>query len=86
MQFISLPSVSSVGLLATLLAGTLAGAGHGMNTADVKAPPAIRVDVNLALVPVTVMDANGRNVLGLDRDNFRVLDGSQLRPIVSFNR
>ncbi len=48
--------------------------------------PAIRVDVNLALLPVTVMDDMGRNVMGLQRDNFRVLDGSKQRPIVSFSR
>lgn len=46
----------------------------------------IRVDVNLALVPVTVLDTSGHNVLGLDRENFRVLDGSEPRPIVSFGR
>jgi Ca-activated chloride channel family protein len=46
----------------------------------------IRVDVNMALVPVTVLDTRGQNVLGLDRDNFRVFDGSELRPIVSFGQ
>jgi Ca-activated chloride channel family protein len=44
----------------------------------------IRVDVDMAVVPVTVMDTTGRNVLGLDRDNFRVFDGSEQRPIVTF--
>src|SRR4051812_18565757 len=48
--------------------------------------PSIRVDVNMALVPVTVLDTMGHNVLGLDRDNFRVIDGSQPVPIVSFGR
>jgi Ca-activated chloride channel homolog len=50
-----------------------------------KAAPTIRVDVNLALVPVTVIDPAGRNVLGLTSSNFRVLDDSQSRPIVSFS-
>jgi Ca-activated chloride channel family protein len=44
----------------------------------------IRVDVDMAIVPVTVLDTAGHNVLGLDRDNFRVFDGSEPRPIVSF--
>jgi Ca-activated chloride channel family protein len=44
----------------------------------------IRVDVNMALVPVTVLDTKGQNVLGLDRANFRVFDGTEQRPIVTF--
>jgi Ca-activated chloride channel family protein len=44
----------------------------------------IRINVNMTMVPVTVVDPIGRNVLGLDRDNFRVYDGSEARPIVSF--
>jgi Ca-activated chloride channel family protein len=46
----------------------------------------IRLDVNMTLVPVTVMDTMGHNVLGLSRENFRVFDGSEPRPIVSFGR
>lgn len=46
----------------------------------------IRVDVNMALVPVTVLDTSGHNVLGLERNNFRVFDGSEQRPIVTFGR
>jgi Ca-activated chloride channel family protein len=46
----------------------------------------IRVDVNMALVPVTVLDTVGHNVLGLDRENFRVFDGSEQRPIVTFGQ
>lgn len=46
----------------------------------------IRVDVNMALVPVTVLDTLGHNVVGLDRDNFRVIDGSESRPIVTFGQ
>jgi Ca-activated chloride channel family protein len=44
----------------------------------------IRIDVDMAVVPVTVMDTTGHNVLGLDRSNFRVFDGAEQRPIVSF--
>ncbi len=54
--------------------------------ANANIAPTIRVDVNMALVPVTVLDTMGHNVLGLDRDNFRVLDGAQPVPIVSFGR
>jgi Ca-activated chloride channel family protein len=46
--------------------------------------PSIRVDVNMALVPVTVMDSTGRNVVGLSQENFRVFDGNEQRPIMSF--
>jgi Ca-activated chloride channel family protein len=48
--------------------------------------PSIRVDVNMALVPVTVLDTMGHNVTGLDRENFRVFDGSEQRPIVTFGQ
>ena len=46
----------------------------------------IRVDVNMTLIPVTVLDPYGHSVLGLTRDNFRVFDGPDQRPIVSFGR
>src|SRR5512132_1498405 len=46
----------------------------------------IRMDVNMTLVPVTVMDTMGHNVLGLRRENFRVFDGTEQMPIVSFGR
>jgi Ca-activated chloride channel family protein len=46
----------------------------------------IRVDVNMTLVPVTVMDQTGHSVLGLERGNFRVFDGADPRPIVSFGQ
>jgi len=47
-------------------------------------PASIRVDVNIALVPVTVLDTLGHNVLGLNRENFRVFDGADERPIITF--
>ncbi len=46
----------------------------------------IRVDVNMTLVPVTVLDPAGRNVLGLASENFRILEGSRDMPIASFGR
>ena len=82
--------LSSVGWLLILTAGSSTAAGHDAQgvraNPAAKMAPSIRVDVNLALVTVTVMDLMGRNVLGLRADNFRVLDGSQQRPIVSFSR
>jgi Ca-activated chloride channel family protein len=50
------------------------------------AAASIRVSVNMALVPVTVVDYFGRNVTGLAQTNFRVIDESQQRPIASFSR
>src|SRR4051794_3160003 len=44
----------------------------------------IRVNVNMVLVPVSVMDSHGRSVSGLRPENFRVFDGSREVPIVSF--
>ena len=49
-----------------------------------KNPADIRVDVNMALVPVTVMDTYGHNVTGLNRENFRVFDETEPRDIISF--
>jgi len=40
----------------------------------------------MALVPVSVLDPAGHSVLGLDRQNFRVYDDKELRPIMSFGR
>ncbi len=45
----------------------------------------IRVDVNLALVPVSVTDMLGRSVTGLRLENFQVYDGSRQMPIASFS-
>jgi len=44
----------------------------------------IRVNVNMVLVPVSVMDSRGRSVSGLGPENFRVFDGSHQVPIVWF--
>ncbi len=54
--------------------------------AAAKSAASIRVDVNMTLVPVTVLDRAGRNVTGLARENFRVIDGAASRPIVSFGQ
>ncbi len=51
-----------------------------------EAESSIRVSVSMALVPVSVTDTIGRNVTGLQRENFRVLDDKQPRDIASFSR
>jgi Ca-activated chloride channel family protein len=48
--------------------------------------PNIRVDVNMTLVPVSVVDNYGRSVLGLSPENFRIIDGSEQVPIVTFSK
>ncbi len=54
--------------------------------ANLRTAASIRVDVNMTLVPVTVLDRQGHNVTGLNRQNFRVIDGADPRQIVSFGR
>jgi Ca-activated chloride channel family protein len=44
----------------------------------------IRVNVDMALVPVFVTDAFGRSVTGLAAENFRVFEGSRQMPIATF--
>ncbi|MCZ2075809.1 MAG: VWA domain-containing protein [Bryobacterales bacterium] len=46
--------------------------------------PAIKVDVSLVLVPVTVTDDMGRIVSGLHQNNFAIYDDKQQQPIISF--
>lgn len=46
----------------------------------------IRADVNMTLVPVTVMDQRGRYVRGLRRSNFRILDGAGPLSIAAFTQ
>ena len=46
---------------------------------------AIRVEVRLVLVPVTVTDALGRIVHGLARESFKLYEDRVLQPITSFS-
>lgn len=48
-------------------------------------PEALRVNVNLVMVPVTVTDRNGKIISGLDRSRFKVFDEGVPQPIVSFS-
>ena len=44
----------------------------------------IRKNVELVLVPVTVMDESNRIVTGLERENFQLYEGKQAQPIKHF--
>lgn len=44
-------------------------------------PPTLRADVDLVLVPVTVMDERGRMVSGLEREHFEVLEDGVAQEI-----
>lgn len=52
--------------------------------ADVPAPPNIRVDSTLVLIPVTVTDELSRPVTGLEEQNFRVYDDKIQQTITQF--
>lgn len=58
--------------------------------ADPKAPPArrpaaIRVNVNLVLIPLTVTDPMNRLVTGLEKENFNIFDNNQGQVIKTFS-
>jgi Ca-activated chloride channel homolog len=65
---------------------TAADGPVGPRAAQPASTESIRVSVNMTLIPVTVVDPFGRNVTGLTQFNFRLIDGSQERPIASFSR
>jgi Ca-activated chloride channel family protein len=46
--------------------------------------PAFRSNVEIVVVPLTVVDAKGAPVAGLTRDDFQVFDNDVRRPIESF--
>jgi hypothetical protein len=81
------PSVS------VFVAAAAAGDPQNLRTLNKYAAPApdstraeshMRVNVRMTLVPVTVTDRFGLNVTGLNRDNFKIYDGSEERPIATF--
>jgi len=57
------------------------GAKRAPNT---EPSPTLRVDTNLVQVPVTVTDLLGRTVMGLGKENFRVLDNKVEQTITRF--
>ncbi len=72
--------------------GDTSGTGPLLDNARRQKPAAdeparsIRVNTDMTLVPVTVTDAFGHNVRGLEKQNFRVFENSELRSIVAFSR
>jgi len=52
--------------------------------AVVHAQPAFKVDAGYVRVPVTVLDENGRSVLGLHAEDFRLFDDGKEMPIRNF--
>ena len=91
----------TIGVLALLLSGSLfpapaappdSGTGPLLDIARRQKTPqaneparSIRVDTDMTLVPVTVTDAFGRNVRGLEKQNFRVFENAEQRSIVAFS-
>jgi Ca-activated chloride channel family protein len=45
----------------------------------------IKVDVNLVLVPVSIVDPENRQVTGLDKENFEVFEGKERQQIRHFS-
>ena len=56
----------------------------GQDDAPRPARANIRVDANLALIPVTVLDPLGRMVTGLEVNNFQILEDGVPQKITSF--
>jgi len=76
-----------VALSSTLLAQSQT-AGDEKSTSQGKLPfssKGIRLDVNLALVTVTVTDPYNRQISGLEPDNFRVFEDNVEQEIVNFS-
>ncbi|HEY4085021.1 MAG TPA: hypothetical protein VGM43_03745 [Bryobacteraceae bacterium] len=70
--------------LALLTVAALCGQPAITPRAQQPARTKLRVDANLALIPVTVLDPLGRMVTGLDPDNFQVLEDGIPQTITSF--
>lgn len=47
-------------------------------------PPTLRTSVNLVLLDVAVFTKDGKPAVGLTRENFRIVDAGQDRPIARF--
>ena len=72
-------NVSSVVWLIAL--GVMAS---GQPRAQSDRPPSFRSAVDLVSVSAVVRDGRGRLVRGLTREDFRILDGGERRPIIDF--
>src|SRR5258708_9263655 len=56
----------------------------GKSQTDTEPTPNLRVDTNLVQVPWTVTDRLGRPVIGLEKENFHVLDNKIEQTIIRF--
>lgn len=90
MRFVTFTLITFLMLWKTPLVAADDGNGPAVSgetrSNGVKTSDSIRVDVRMALVPVSVLDPSGRNVTGLEKDNFRLIDGKEPRDIASFSR
>ncbi len=75
-------------LLAAVVFGQATITPRAAHPAKDEPPPlpkaSIRVDTNLVLVPVTVLDPFARMVTGLEAENFQVLENGVAQKIISF--
>jgi Ca-activated chloride channel family protein len=70
------------GLVLSLL-GAVAIAAFAQS--DLKPEVGFRADTTLVLIPVSVTDSSNRYVLGLDRENFRLLEDNSEQTIAHFS-
>ena len=68
-----------------VVAQSRAAAGVKGDTLDVSRPQQIHMDVDLALVNVTVTDPYNRVVTGLGPDNFRIFEDKVEQEVVNFS-
>src|SRR4051794_11216431 len=48
-------------------------------------PPTFRTNAQMVLVPVTVIDHDGKTIEGLRADDFKILDDETSQKIISFS-
>jgi Ca-activated chloride channel family protein len=73
-------------LLLTWTALSVISAGLAQNRSESEKLSSIRANVDLVLVPVTVMDHKGATVIGLEREHFTLLQDNVEQNILSFRR
>src|ERR1700732_3806432 len=72
--------------LLTWTALSVISSGLAQNRTESEKVPSIHANVDMILVPVTVMDYKGATVNGLDRELFTLLQDNVPQEIVSFSR
>lgn len=69
----------------TILASVNSSAEEASSFTSVSTFPAIKTEVNLVTVPVSVTDGRQRLVSGLGQDNFQIFEGKKLQEIRHFS-